>query len=263
MIERLLRYALPVLASLMACSAALPQWGMNDVTIIYPLPDHPAAASALIGPQEPGLGGPWLPQKLYARLPEINQGEGKNTTYRNLRVVAIRLDPCFRNEGACLPQVRLVWQPINTANYGSSTPVGQLEAKDASVHSFYTLESAAFQALMSDYERLKKLSGRDLSAEPLRVHPVIAEQGLAGPFAQGLRSLLGKYVGAKALWRITAMKTFVGGDQWAFLGFNVSDGTTQDVLIPRIRGATQQEPQTVPGTTGCIPVDWKQTTLTE
>jgi hypothetical protein len=36
------------------------------------------------------------------------------------------------------------------------------------------------------------------------------------------------------------MKTFVGSDQWAFVGFNVSDGTTQDIVIPRTRGATQQ-----------------------
>jgi hypothetical protein len=51
---------------------------------------------------------------------------------------------------------------------------------------------------------------------------------------------MGKYVGAKTLWRITAMKTFVGSDQWAFLGFNVSDGTAQDIVIPRTRGATEQ-----------------------
>jgi hypothetical protein len=239
-VDRLFQSALLVAACLAACSRAMAQWGMNDVTIIYPLPDRPAAASALITPQEPGLGGPWLPQKLYARLPEINQGEAKNYTYRNLRVVAIRLDPCFRNEGACLPQVRLVWQPINTPNYGSTAPSGQLEAKDASIHSFYTLEEAAFQALLNDYESLRKLNARDLSAEPLRVHPIIAEQGLDGPFSQGLRRLLDKYVGAKTLWRITAMKTFVGSDQWAFLGFNVSNGWPQDIVIPRTRGATQQ-----------------------
>lgn len=240
MLDRLLKYALPIMACVVPCSSATAQWGMNDATIIYPLPDHPAAAGALIAPQEPGLGGAWLPQKLYARLPEINQGEAKNYTYRNLRVVAIRLDPCFRNEGACLPQVRMIWQPISTSNYGSTAPAGQLEAKDAAVHSFYTLEPAAFEALMNDYEKLKELSAWDLSAEPLSVHPVIAEQGLDGPFAQGLRRLLGKYVGTKTLWRITAMKTFVGNDQWAFLGFDVHGGSPQDILIPRTRGATQQ-----------------------
>jgi hypothetical protein len=235
-----LQYALPVMACLLACSPALAQWGMNDVTIIYPLPDHSAAASELISPQEPGLGGSWLPQKLYARLPEINQGEARTYTYRNLRVVAIRLDPCFRDEGACLPQVRLVWQPISTSNFGSTAPSGELEAKDAAIHSFYTLEPAAFEALMNDYQRLKALSAWDLSVEPLRVHPVIAEQGLDGPFAQGLKRLLDKYVGTKTLWRLTAMKTFVGDDQWAFLGFNVRGGSPQDIPIPRTRGATQQ-----------------------
>ncbi|MGA7179574.1 MAG: hypothetical protein WBX11_08330 [Thiobacillaceae bacterium] len=241
MINRLLRSVLCVLVGLAASFPVLAQWGMNDVTIIYPLPDYPGKANELISPQEPGLGGPWLPQKLYARLPEINQGEARNFTYRYLRVVAVRLDPCFRNEGTCLPQVRLVWQPINISTYGSSTPIGQLEAKDASVHSFYTLTPGAFQALLNDYETLKmKVRVKDLSDEPLQVHPVIEEQGPNGPFAQGLRKLLDKYVGAKTLWRITAMKTFVGSDQWAFLGFNVSDGTTQSIVIPRTRGATEQ-----------------------
>ena len=240
MIEWLVRHALALVACLATCTSARAQWGMNDVTIIYPLPDHPAAAIGLIAPQEPGLGGAWLPHGLYARLPEINQGEAKNDTYANLRVVAIRLDPCFRNEGACLPQVRLVWQPINRSNYGSSAPSGQLEAKDASIHSFYTLDLAAFQTLMNEYAELKKHFGRDLSAEPLRIHPLIAEQGLGGPFAQGLRRLLDKYVGTRTLWRITAMKTFVGSDQWAFLGFNVGEGSPQDIVIPRTRGATLQ-----------------------
>ena len=238
---RLLQYALPVTACLLVCSPARAQWGMNDVTIIYPLPDHSTEAAELISPQEPGLGGAWLPQKLYVRLPEINQGEAKDDTYRNLRVVAVRLDPCFRNEGSCLPQVRLVWQPVSTSNYGSTASSGQLEAKDAAIHSFYTLEPVAFQSLMNDYERLRKQCARDLSTEPLRVHPVIAEQGLDGPFAQGLKRLLDKYVGTKTLWRITAMKTFVGSDQWAFRGFNVRDGSTQDIPIPRTHGATQQD----------------------
>jgi len=240
MIRRLLQSVVCALTCLVASTPGLAQWGMNDVTIVYPLPSLPGEANELISPQEPGLGGPWLPQKLYVRLPEINQGEAKNSTYRTLRVVAIRLDPCFRSVGTCLPQVRLVWQPITTSTYGSSSPLGELEAKDATIHSFYTLEPAAFQALLNDYERLRKLSARDLSDEPLQVHPVLEEQGPDGPFAQGLRKLMGKYVGAKTLWRITAMKTFVGSDQWAFLGFNVSDGTAQDIVIPRTRGATEQ-----------------------
>jgi hypothetical protein len=245
MIDRLLRYALPVMACLMACTPALAQWGMNDVTIIYPLPERPGDASQLISPQYPGLGGPWLPQKLYARLPEINQGEAKGYTYQNLRVVAVRIDPCFRSEGKCLAQVRLVWQPVANSAYGSSAPPGLLEAKDAAIHSFYTLDRAAFEALLKDYEALRSANGVDLSGEPLRVHPVLAKQGLDGPFARGLRTLLAKYVGTRTLWRMTAMKSLVGDDQWAFLGFNVEAGSAKDIVIPRTRGATLQSFQTL------------------
>ncbi len=155
-------------------------------------------------------------------------------------MVAVRLDPCFRVEGRCLAQVRLVWQPVGNSVYGSSSPLGQLETKDAAIHSFYTLDAARFEALLKDYEVLRKTGAWDLSAEPLQVHPVLAKQGLDGPFARGLRQLLAQYVGTSTLWRVTAMKTFVGSDQWSFLGFNVSDGSTHDIAIPRTRGATQQ-----------------------
>ncbi len=248
MIDWLLRYALPILAFAAACSPALAQWGMNDVTVIYPLPKHAVDASQLISPQDPGLGGPWLPQKVYVRLPEINKGEAKAYTYQNLRVVAVRLDPCFRDEGKCLAQVRLVWQPVGNSVYGSSSPLGQLEAKDAAVHSFYTLDAARFGALLEDYEALRKANAWDLSAEPLQVHPVLLKQGLDGPFARGLRQLLARYVGTSTLWRVTAMKTFVGNDQWSFLGFSVSGGLARDIVIPRTRGATQQAFRTAEST---------------
>lgn len=215
-------------------------WGMNDVTIVYPLPHYPHETSHLISPETMGLGGTLLPEKYFRKLPAINQGESRHTTYGNLRVVAVRIDPCFSFKGECLRQVRLVWQPISKSFYGSSTRFGLLKAKDAAVHSLHTLDPTSFNALLDDYSSLRENDGVDLSNEPLQVHPILSEQGLDGSYAQGLKELLTKHIGERNLWRVTAMSTFVGGDQWTFQGFNVREDGTQDIVIPCTQGASQQ-----------------------
>lgn len=239
---RLVMRVLFSLACLMALASAkaATQWGMNDATLIFPLPNHLREAGQLISPLLSGAGGVLLPEKHFLRLPAINQGEAKHITYQNLRVVAIRIDPCFSFKGECLHQVRLVWQPLGKSTYGSSTRYGLLEAKDAAVHSLYTLDAAAFNALLEDYSTLRDSEDVDLLDEPLQIHPVLSAQGLGGRFAQGLRGLLAKHIGERNLWRITAMSTFVGGDQWAFQGFNIHDDGTHDIVIPRTQGARQQ-----------------------
>lgn len=231
------------LAGLMALTPARAavQWGMNDATLIYPLPYYPQEVGQLISPQFGGPGGPLLPLKYFLKLPAINQGEAKLVTYQNLRVVAVRFDPCFSFRGECLPQVRLVWQPINKSAYGSTTRLGLLEAKDAAIHSLHTLDAASFEALLGEYGGLRKSRGWDLSNEPLQIHPVMAKQGLDGPFAKAFKELLAKYVGERNLWRLTAMSTFVGSDLWAFQGLNIREGTAQDIAIPRTQGATRQQ----------------------
>jgi hypothetical protein len=242
MFRRLLPGAVLSLACLLPLipAQANTRWGMNDATIIYPLPYYPQETSQLITPQLPAVGGVLLPERHFLRLPPINQGEAKHITYQNLRVVAVRVDPCFSFRGECLHQVRLVWQPIGKSVYGSSTQLGLLEAKDAAVHSLYTLDAAAFNALLDDYSALRENEGVDLSNEPLQVHPVLTGQGLGGSLAQGLKKLLTKHIGEHNLWRVTAMSTFVGGDQWSFQGFNIREDGMQDIVIPRTQGASQQ-----------------------
>lgn len=132
MTRRLLTRAALSLASMLVLTPvqANTTWGMNDVTIVYPLPHYPHETGHLISPETTGLGGTLLPEKYFQKLPAINQGESRHTTYRNLRVVAVRIDPCFSFKGECLRQVRLVWQPIGKSFYGSSTRFDLLEAKD-------------------------------------------------------------------------------------------------------------------------------------
>lgn len=222
--------------------AALPAWagwGMNDATVVYPLPQTEAGMNQMIAPQDEGRGGPLLPQKFWQQLPAINQGESLARTYRNLRVVAVRFDPCFKVEGECRSQVRFVWQPIDQAGYGSTSPQG-LEAKDAAVHSFHTLNAAVFRQMMAEYDLLSRGPAGTRDDQPLQVHPAIRQQGLDGRFALSLRRLLLKYCGEANLWRVTAMSTLVGGDKWEFRGFNIVEGKPVDIVIPRTGSATQQ-----------------------
>lgn len=182
-------------------------WGMNDATVIYPLPQSQEGVEQMLAPQDSGKGGPLLPQRFWQRLPAINQGESLTRTYRNLRVVAVRFDPCFKVEGECRAQVRLVWQPIDQAGYGSTSPQG-LETKDAAVHSFHTLGAAAFRQMIAEYDMLSRGPAETYGDAPLQVHPVMRQQGLEGRFALGLRRLLLKYCGEANLWRVTSMSSW-------------------------------------------------------
>jgi hypothetical protein len=225
------------------CALASPSawagWSMNDATIVYPLPQSEADMNHLLGPHDQGPGGALLPLKYWQKVPPINRGEGTAYTYRNLRVMAVRLDPCFKYRGDCLPQIRFVWQPIDKAAYGSASPFG-LEAKDASVHTFYTLEPSVFRQFISEYDQLSRASPATDVDAPLQVHPVIRQQGLGGPFSQDLNQLLLKFCGEANLWRVTSMSTLVGGDKWEFRGFNIVNGKPVDIVIPRIGNATKQ-----------------------
>jgi hypothetical protein len=177
---------------------------------------------------------------MYQRLPAIDHARPADQTYQALRVVSVRLDPCFQSNGDCLPQVRLVWQPITPANYGSTARYGVLEAKDAAIHTLYTLTPAMFDKLLASYAALVKATGSDLRNEPLQIHPVLLKQGLDGHFATRLRTLLSKYVGPATLWRATAMQGLPGDDEWSFTGFNVRDGVAHALAIPRIGTPSQR-----------------------
>ena len=224
---------------LLLLPAAHAAWFLNDATVVYPLPQNAAEMKRLLAPVDQGLGGPLLPLKYWQRIPPINQGESNAATYRKLRLVAARIDPCFRFRGDCLPQIRFVWQPIDEAGYSSSMPSG-LEAKDATVHTFHTLEPLDFQRFLDDYDALRRAMAIDGADIPLQVHPVMREQGLGGRFTREFNRLLLKYCGARNLWRVTSMSTLVGGDKWEFRGFNIVNGKPVDIVIPRTGNARSQ-----------------------
>jgi hypothetical protein len=233
------------LATLLVWLVALPaladeaEWGLNDITLLYPLPASHSEMGLLLAPDAAGGAGPLLPARYRAQLPALHHGEDMAATLRALRVVAVRIDPCFRYRGDCLAQIRMVWQPIQASGYGASNP-GGLEAKDTAVHTFYTLDADTFGRFLAEYDALRKAPAGVDSRAPLQVHPRLAREGLDGTFARAFKALLLRYCGDKTLWRVTAMATLVGGDKWAFSGFDIVDGRAVPLTIPRTGGARVQ-----------------------
>src|SRR3569623_2573403 len=105
---------------------------MNDLTIVMPLAKTQAQCDGYL----PAKG--LLPKALYtAKFPDPTNtgasGSDTSMTYDNLRVVAVRLDPCFANIGAvtdrasCDNQLRIVLQSLTYKD-------GSTQAIDGAVH---------------------------------------------------------------------------------------------------------------------------------
>lgn len=212
-------------------------WEANDVSILLPLP--PAKEiSKLLGPEAKGSRGPLLPRETFDLFPDLVRFVDREQIFtQDLRVVSIRLDPCFF-EGTgplkCRRQVRLVWQPVVMAGKASST-------LDAAVHTFYDFEDdAEWNALLQDWKSLPRISSKN---EALDLHPLISLEGYSGPYWTELEKLLLHHCGEKNLTRASAM-ILNGPLMWIFLGFDLRyrpDGAISSrVPIARIGSGAAQ-----------------------
>jgi hypothetical protein len=242
-----LRFALcaALCSSASACApAAQPTaaLGVNEVSILFPLPRGGAEVGLLPLPYSAGARGELLPRPLYDRLPLLLMFGGPNAIYGSLRVVAIRLDPCFPGLGRdgpapCRSQVRVVFQPI-TSGFDAS-PVSSTD--DAAVHVFYEVDRDELDQMRDELSRLKAAHGLRSDDARLGPHPIIVRQGLDGPFASAVRALLLRYVGAQNLRRVTFMTLEQFRLRWMFGGFDVAaDQSVTALQIPATGGATRQ-----------------------
>lgn len=222
-------YSLPVFAQ----NAALT---LNDVSILLPLPAKedwdllPKSATE-------AKKGILLSKEVVASLPQLIAMAPNDQTYDFLRVVGIRIDPCFtegRGPVKCQQQIRFVWQILSDMNDETST-------FDASLHTFYSVTPDELQQLVSEIKSLKaELNINEDPLAPLGIHPVIQQQGLKGQYYLRLMTLIYKYVGQSNFTRITFMQLFMTGNIWEFGGFDVKDGELKVITIPRINSNTQQ-----------------------
>lgn len=191
--------------------------GVTDVSILFPLPPKEQRL-ALLGTDDEGRGGPLLPRDLLRRLPPLDVLSSNDELRALLRVVAVRLDPCFPGLGdaPCQNQIRLVVQPIGLLEGGEG-----LAATDAALHLFYEVTRAEMASLLQHVVDLRVASGVPRSDGPVSVHPALAREGVRGPFGDGLRSLLLAHAGRAALTRVTFMGLEQLGQRWRFGGFDV------------------------------------------
>lgn len=210
-------------------SAAARAWQLADVAMLMPFPGA-AEVDRLLAPSSSGEQGPLVPAAWLAQIPKplaINQDPA--LALAQLRVVSIRIDPCALHPGSdkCHPVVRLSWQPFLVEN-------GAVHAIDASIHTNYALPPEQFAKLADELWQLKLASGIDTGG-PLGVHPILAKQGLAGPYWTELEKTLLRYCGEKTLVKLTTMQLGGRTNVWIFSGLEQdAHGAPSPLVIPKI-----------------------------
>lgn len=222
--EPMLSFLIPLFSTF-----AMAAWDMNDVALLLPLP-RPGEEAQMLSPKTEGVQGPLLPAEIYQTLPWIVIGEDRLGMYENsLRVVAIRIDPCFQ-EGSgpqpCQRQIRFVWQPFKMKN-------GVLNTLDGAIHTFHTFNENEWRVFIGKMRSLKARFVSGLGA-PLQIHPVLRAQGYNGPYWQELRRILLSHCGPQSLSRATAMVVNPMGTTWVFTGFDIKNGAAQRIPIARL-----------------------------
>jgi hypothetical protein len=216
---------------------------MNDVSILFPLPANAADPDKLLLPSAVGDQGVLVPSALYASAGPItgttladDAGDEVFAAYADLRLIALRIDPCFASlapdphgEG-CTAQIRLVFQEVgwDTVN---AVPV----VFDSALHVFYELTRGQFLAMAQALVALRVANSDGADPRgPLATHPIMVRQGLGGPMSTGVEQLVLQYAGEKNLVRLAEL-SFLGpgfqGELWNMSAFDVGRGAT--VATPR------------------------------
>lgn len=214
-------------------SGAIPAQ-MNDVSILFPLPQSAADVDRLLAPSAAGDEGALLPSALYASIGPITGTTQTDdggvlqefAAYSALRVVAMRIDPCFASLApdphgiGCTAQLRLVFQEV-TWQTGSGA-----FAFDSALHAFYELSRGEFLALAQALVGLRAANAGNDAPGPLAPHPIIARQGLGGAMSKGVEALILQYAGEKNLARLAQLSTINNEleEIWNMSAFDVADG---------------------------------------
>ncbi len=214
---------------------------LNDVSFLLPLP--PAGHEArLLSLADGASHGVLLPKPLYDALPLVVDGADVTTLSSIIRVISVRVDPCFPGSTppappTCVKHVRLVAQPVLA---GGEDAGFRTTTEDATIHLFYDLSDADFDDVHRALWRLKDSVGAATDHQPLDVHPVMQREGVDGPYFSAVRSLVLDHCGAQNLVRVAYMSVAQQGANWRFGAFDVVDGALVAAAIPRIDGATVQ-----------------------
>jgi hypothetical protein len=179
--------------------------GMNDVTILVPLPPSMAAPVLLRGGDTADDGTVFVPRALYDGLvTDPVSGEPVRTLvqpyelskkYDRLHLVAVRFDLCDRHlPGACPTdedaRMRLVFQLV-------ADGVG---AEDVGIHAFYTIRNDEIGAAVKSLRELALMAPPQAGA--LRTSPALSAADPA-PYAAKVRDFVKQHGGEARLVRLT------------------------------------------------------------
>jgi hypothetical protein len=193
-------------------AAPLPSLGLNDVSVLLPIPSSPAAKGYL-GPTTAGAKGELLPQAVYDKIPKFGVEPVEGLDYARMRAVAIRFDGCFPGPAGCEAQIRLVMQPISD----------QHETLDSAIHLFYRLTDEELPDLVVALRQLRALAP-EVSDAPLDVHAGLKAQGATGEYGTALNDLVLRYAGKDSLRRMTFfLRSPSINEFWMLGGFSRTD----------------------------------------
>ena len=231
-----------IVALVAACAsdpkpAPPPPLGMNDVTVLLPLPatvDQPVLARLF--DSSPVLVDPaWFDAMVFTRR-DLGAKDNTNFTRDSFHVVAVRFDLCDRVAPGPCPvgadgRLRLVAQPIVAGDGSDAT----LQALDVGVHLFYPIPAAELASVIGELRDLAAL--RDQPDGPLAV-----TTGDAAYLAQ-LRALVLRYARWPQLVKFTANGQHQGavGNSWLFRELDQTpDGASYTpALIPNANAYEQ------------------------
>lgn len=206
----------------------LPALGMNDVSVLFPLPKNPSSPGYL-KPEDEGAKGPLLTKPDYDKIPTFPHEGADTLDFARMRVVSLRFDGCFPAQGGCEPQIRLVMQPI--ADDG--------EALDSAIHLFYRLTEAEIAEVVTGLRKLRALAPEQKDA-PLDVSPALVAQGVQGDYGNGLRELVLKYAGRENFSRMTFfLRAPPRVETWFLGGFDRKNSALESLDIVGV-GKTNQ-----------------------
>jgi len=203
-----MRAWLAALVLLAGCGDNLHVVEAADVSILYPLPD---SIDQLVQPSEEAAYGQLFPERLF---PTTIGAVDVGVTYADMRMIALRLDPCSARE-ACNSEVRAIFQPVFQTD-------GGVTVGDGAIHVFYAVPKEELVSLLEEILALKEAHGAGIAyGDELGPQPILAATGLDGAFAHGLHELVLEHLGESRIERFTERNHQIPAqDRWDFYLFD-------------------------------------------
>lgn len=202
---------------------------LNDVSFLIPLaaPEALWAVDAVIDGRRL-IEESWATET-FPPFEDLNGGvPAREERIHHFQIVGVRVDHCFPGEAplpTCRRQIRLVAQPVEVF---AGTPV----AHDSAVHLLYDLDDPAWRELQVGLRELRALANGRTQGQPLTIHPVLAAEGLNGPYGQRLFRLVRRLAHSDALSQVATMNG--NGAAWSFEATDRIGGQAVRHPIPRL-----------------------------